>query len=174
MTKKELMSKPVLSAKTLESLTCVAKQEKWQEVFIFWLAQAARTMIEDFDFFISNKQHFFATASTAPENVRQIFEAALNELEQNAKEAIEGILRTFISENDVVNAIIKKKRIPTRLVKAMLGGKWPKHDFNFDAVDHFRVIKGTLVPDDGTDEPAPGPDLKLFMVNDPLKGPSKE
>lgn len=169
MTKNELMLKPLISAKTLESLACV-EQENWQEVFIFWLAQAAGTMIDNFDFFLNHKKFYLAAAtSTAPENFQKIFEAALNELEQNIKKAIEDTRRVFLSESDVINHIIKGKFIPAALLKAMLDGKWPKHPFNFDSIDRFRIIRGTLVPDDGTGEPAPGPDFKLVMVNDPTE-----
>jgi len=57
-----------------------------------------------------------------------------------------------------------KAIVPTRLVKAMLGGEWPEaRGFCFDAVDHFRCEDGRLVPYDGFD-PAPGPDFELVMI----------
>lgn len=61
----------------------------------------------------------------------------------------------------------KDIRIHPSLVRAMLGGKWPSEErtrgFCFDAVDHYRIEKGDLVPYDGFNE-APGPDFKLIMV----------
>ena len=65
---------------------------------------------------------------------------------------------------------ISDLRIDARLVKAMLGGKWPKdkYEFGWDAVDYFKVDEdGWLIPSDGFDDEAPGPDLRLeFKVEE--------
>lgn len=61
--------------------------------------------------------------------------------------------------------------IPREVVLALLGGVWPdsgeskcwSSGFVWDAVDHFRVESGLLVPYAGG-LPAPGPDLKLCVV----------
>lgn len=79
--------------------------------------------------------------------------------------------RTFFSFDDAIKEMIAEKSVPVCLVKAMLGGQWPEHPFNFDCVDSFMIEEdGTLVPDAGFGEPAPGPDFKLRfeMANDPL------
>ena len=61
--------------------------------------------------------------------------------------------------------------IPRSTVLAMLGGQWPDSGessewpsgFAWDAVDHFEVEDGVLVPYVGG-HPAPGPDLRLIVV----------
>jgi len=61
--------------------------------------------------------------------------------------------------------------IPRSTVLAMLGGRWPDSGessewpsgFAWDAVDHFEVEDGVLVPYAGG-LPAPGPDLRLIVV----------
>ena len=62
---------------------------------------------------------------------------------------------------------IEDIRISPEFVRALLGGEWPSEDrtrgFCFDAIDHFRIVDGTLVPFAGFDE-APGPDFKLIML----------
>ena len=99
----------------------------------------------------------------------------LKRLLEETKNHIESFLRdqknVFYSPADAVDDMIEAKRIPGKLVKALLGGKWPDHPFNFDSPDGFMMEKdGTLVPAAGFGEPAPGPDFKLFfkMVNDPI------
>jgi hypothetical protein len=59
--------------------------------------------------------------------------------------------------------------IPGKLVKAMLGGKWPEHHgFCFDAVAVWKVERGgRLVPYDGENgSPCPGPDFVITCDHD--------
>jgi len=58
---------------------------------------------------------------------------------------------------------------PTKLVKAMLGGKWPDNpdDFAFDAVDHYRLVINSdysllFVGYDGG-APTPGPVFQIII-----------
>ena len=54
------------------------------------------------------------------------------------------------------------------LVFALLGCEWPKYgaggaEFNWDAVSHFQIWDGELVPCDSSGEFIPAPNLKLVM-----------
>ena len=63
----------------------------------------------------------------------------------------------------------KDVRIPRELVKAMLGGKWPKEvtgyeGFCFESVDVYHIEDGRLVPYDGLGGIIPGPDFELVPI----------
>jgi hypothetical protein len=93
----------------------------------------------------------------------------LAEMETNLDSFLRAQKEVFYSIDDAVLDMIKEKRIPAKLVHTMLGGNWPEHPFNFCCIYNFIIEEdGTLVPNDGMGEPAPGPDFKLSMVSDPL------
>lgn len=106
-----------------------------------------------------------------PEGVVKKITQVLEKIAAARKSFLQDQERIFFSLDDAVDAMIENKSIPARLVKAMLGGKWPEHPFNFCCVDSFMIEEdGTLVPDDGMGDSAPGPDFQLQfkMVNDPI------
>jgi len=106
---------------------------------------------------------------TLPDKATQTFKQLLTEAQVNLNAFLRAQKETFYSTDDAVREMIEEKSIPAKLVKAMLGGKWPEHPFNFDAVGSFAISKyDTLVPGN-LEYPAPGPDfqLQLKMVNDP-------
>jgi hypothetical protein len=110
-------------------------------------------------------------ASKLPAGSAAEFLRILDGIEKNIKLFRQEQKDVFYSTSDAVDEMVTEKRVPARLVKAMLGGKWPKHEFNFDCINYFMLEKdGTLIPGAGDGEPAPGPDFKLKfeMVNDPL------
>jgi len=105
-----------------------------------------------------------------PEKTAQTLRLILTELKVNLTSFLRAQKEVFYSTNDAVREMIEEKSIPAKLVKAMLGGKWPEHPFNFDAVGSYAISEhDTLVPGD-LEDPAPGPDFQLQfkMVNDPL------
>lgn len=70
-----------------------------------------------------------------------------------------------------LNAPPRPMIIESEVVKALLGGKWPKyHGYGFGAEECWMVTKrGTLTPMDGRGldaSPVPGPDFKLELVDD--------
>lgn len=59
-------------------------------------------------------------------------------------------------------------KVPSKVVLAMLGGKWPFYSnggctFCWDAVDHFEMFDGELVPCDCCGGFIPAPNLRLTI-----------
>lgn len=168
---RKLRLTPIISADSLEALYKIEPGSNWQGVIFYWLILAVNQM---FSQGLCDYEKYFESftlsqrPSSIPDKEWSIFLSIFKEIKTNIKEALSEKERTFLSERDVIETMIKEKRIPNDIVKALLGGKWPEHQFNFDAVSHFKIIGHKLVPYDG-DEEAPGPNIKisLELTDDP-------
>lgn len=98
-------------------------------------------------------------------------QAALDKIAAARKDFLQDQQRVFYSLGDAVNDMIENRSVPAKLVKALLGGQWPKHPFGFECISAYMMAEdGTLAPDDGTGIEAPGPDFQLQfkMIHDPV------
>jgi len=62
----------------------------------------------------------------------------------------------------------KKMWAEPSLVKALLGGSWPKDGFSWDLVDHFRFENGILEPYDGFGEILPASGISVTALPAPF------
>lgn len=57
-------------------------------------------------------------------------------------------------------------------IRRILGGTWPDvpgyYGFSYEAVDHYKLEDGLLIPYDGFGTPCPGPSFKLTPIPDPF------
>jgi hypothetical protein len=171
---KKLSSMPIISANILEALCkIISNNHAWQRVFIPWLSLAVSQMIR---LGVDKYEKYFegcfpVRPADVPDEEWSVLTKALNEIKANIREAVAESKRTYYSEDDVVDAMIKEKCIPAKLLKAMLGGKWPKTGFGFDHVSFYTMVDGRLVPGNEEDD-IPGPDFQFVSkkINDPSEG----
>lgn len=158
---------PVLSLTAIERLMASDMNSSWPYIVLAMAKLMALFPLP------KDKEERMETALLHGRNVedKKLIQATLEEIKQAFNEARKDQQRVFYSLGDAVDDMIENKLVPARLVKALLGGKWPEHPFSFECVGEYTMEEdGTLVPFDGVSEPAPGPDFQLQfkMVNDPI------
>jgi len=165
------LNTPLLSLTNLIHLLEIDKNEKTNAIALIIMIGKEKIAIKtDTGGSKEILKTYNALVNNLQDKIAKRLEQVLKEVEAHMDSFLHEQKDIFYSLDDAVMNMIEEKRIPAKLVKAMLGGKWPNHDFNFNCIDDFILEEdGTLVPNDGLGEPAPGPDFKLKfkMINDP-------
>ena len=161
MKKNFLKEKPVISAEDFIALFEMSIETKG--FFAYYLTLFLRAILnqngdESKIGMVLPKESLSSPAASHLDSFLEIIER----IRSNIRDIAEDFKRQYFSENDVLKCLLKEKRVPAEFLKMILGGKWPKHDFNFDAVSHFKIKGHKLVPYDG-DEEAPGPDIEISL-----------